>query len=132
MQGNIFAQECGESNICFSFPFLSFFLASYTHIPYPSGQISLSVIDLCWVTLLFPIRPIFSLMTWKWVDELPALISLQHITDSGLAFCNGAHLGLTGTVPTLSHYNLGYNYLCMTLTSDKLVFLPVKATNWAS
>lgn len=35
------------------------------------------VIDLCWVTLFFPpIRPLWGVMTWKWIDELPALIPL--------------------------------------------------------
>lgn len=38
-------------------------------------QISLFDIDLCWVTLLFPIRPLLGLMTWKWIDGLPVLIS---------------------------------------------------------
>lgn len=40
-----------------------------------SGQISLSHIDPSGVTLLSSIRPLLSLMTWKWIDELPALIS---------------------------------------------------------
>lgn len=50
-----------------------------------SAQTSLSNIDLSWVMLLFPIRPLLGLMIWNWIDEPPcASISLLQPTHRWL------------------------------------------------
>lgn len=101
--------DARKSYICLSFHFCHFWQGSWLHTPTVissllSGQISLSDIDLCWVTLFFPIRPLLGLMTWKWIDELPALISLlkpaHHWLWFGLPRC--AQLGQTGAGPVVS------------------------------
>lgn len=56
----------------------------------------------------FPIRPLLGLMTWMWIDELPALISLLKPAHHWLwvRFLRGAELGegWNGTRPvTLTH-----------------------------
>lgn len=60
----------------------SFFFLRATHVscyltPPPRARSLNPVIDLCWVMLFSPpIRPLWGVMTWKWIDQLPALIPL--------------------------------------------------------
>lgn len=113
-----------KSYICFSF---HVFFSGKVHTPpvissLLSGQISLSDIDVFWVTLLFPITPLLGLMTWKWIDELPAPISpLKPCTSLALLWL-AAWRPAGAQWNGACHTNFEYNYLCMTLTCDKVVF----------